>query len=234
MDESRGAGILRHQSQHDGFVPAQGARPEVAEAIDRHLEEHFGPVEFVYHEVASHLVAVHVYVIAPTDARPYRTLVTSGMSELPMAVPAGHDISPYAELMLALPAEWPLDDKAGLGDERTGWPLRLLKEIARLPHEYGTWIGAWHSVPNGDPMQPYAPTTPFAGVVVAPMLRVPAQARVIEVGDGTRVDLHGLIPLHPDEMKVKLERGTDALIEVLDRGGITELLEPDRRSYARA
>ena len=50
---------------------------------------------------------------------------------------------------------------------------------------------------------------------------------------GARIDLHGLIPLHPDEMKVKLKQGTDALINVLDRGGVTELLEPDRRSYAR-
>ncbi|MDG4772986.1 hypothetical protein [Solwaraspora sp. WMMD792] len=40
--------------------------------------------------------------------------------------------------------------------------------MARLPHEYSTWIGDWHSVPNGDPPQPYAAGTPFAGVVVTP------------------------------------------------------------------
>lgn len=226
MDELSGSGILRHEARHDGFVPAEGQRQEVGEAIDRHIAEFFGPVEFVYHEMVSHLVAVHVYVIEPTEARPYRTLMTSGMSELPMTVPDGHDISPYAELMIALPADWPLDDQST-------WPLQVLKEIARLPHEYGTWLGPWHSVPNGDPPQPYAPGVPFSGVVVAPMLRVPAAARVIEVGDGTRVDLFGLIPLHPDEVAVKVEQGTDALIGVLDRGGITELLDPDRPSFAR-
>ena len=60
------------------------------------------------------------------------------------------------------------------------------------------------------------------------MLRVPAEARTIEVPDGRKIALLALIPLHPDEVAVKLERGTGALIEVLDRGRVTELLDPDR------
>ncbi|MEU8091635.1 suppressor of fused domain protein [Micromonospora chalcea] len=152
---------------------------------------------------------MHVHVVAPTEERPHRTLITSGMSELPMTVPEGHDISPYAELMLSLPADWPLTEVAGLGDE-TGWPLRILKQVARLPQEYGTWIGEWHSVPNGDPAQPYATDTPFAGVVVTPMLRVPPEARTIDVGGGIRIALLALIPLHPEEIAVKVERGTNA------------------------
>src|SRR4051812_26455158 len=105
---SDGSGILRHVPKHDGFVAAQGQRDEVAGAIDRHIEEHFGSIEYVLHEIASHLVGVHIYVVGPTEERPFRTLITSGMSELPMTVPAGHDISPYAELMIALPADWPI------------------------------------------------------------------------------------------------------------------------------
>ncbi|MEU7801449.1 suppressor of fused domain protein [Micromonospora arborensis] len=232
MNEPRGSGVLRHQPLHDGFVPAQGPQQGFAEAIDRHIEEHFGPVDFVYHEIASHLVGVHVYVVAPTEERPYRTLITSGMSERPMTVPEGHGISPYAELMLCLPADWPLTRLTGLDDDPAGWPLRVLKQVARLPHEYGSWIGEWHSVPNGDPAEPYATDTPFAGVVVTPMLRVPPEARTIAVPGGIQIALLALIPLHPEEIAVKVERGTDALIEVLDRGDVTELLEPRRPSYA--
>ncbi|MQA64140.1 MAG: hypothetical protein GEU86_22400 [Actinophytocola sp.] len=61
--------------------------------------------------------------------------------------------------MLCLPADWPLT-QAALQEERTGWPVDVLKRVARLPHEYATWIGEWHSVPNGDPAMPYAPDTP--------------------------------------------------------------------------
>ncbi|MEV0900164.1 suppressor of fused domain protein [Actinoplanes sp. NPDC049802] len=224
-----GDGLLRHQSHHDGFVPAQGARQEIAEAIDGHIAEYFGPVEFVYHEMLSHLVAVHIYVVEPTGHRPYRTLITSGMSELPMTVPDG--VNPYAELMLCLPTDWPLDQES-LSDPAVYWPIRVLKEIARLPHEYGTWIGEWHSVPNGDPAQPYAPGVPFAGCVITPMLRVPAEARTIVAPDDTEINLLAVIPLHADEVAVKVARGTDALIEILDRGHISELLDPARPSFA--
>lgn len=206
-------------------MSSPGQREEVAEAIDRHVVEHFGPIAFVLHEFASHLVAVHVLVVEPTEDRPYWTLITSGMSEREMAVPEG--VSPYAELMLCLPPEWPLT-QAAVGDERTGWPVQVLKQVARLPHEYATWIGAWHSIPNGDPAVPYAPDTPFAGVVVTPMLDVLPEARTIDVGDGTVINLLALIPLHPTEVALKVSHGTDALIAALDRGGVSESLVPTR------
>lgn len=221
--------MLRHESVHDGFVAAQGQRQEIAEAIDRHIEEHFGTVDFVYHEVGSHLVGVHVYVIAPTEARPFRTLITSGMSELPMTVPAG--VSPYAEVMLCLPADWPMGESYP-SETAPDWPIAVLKQVARLPHEYRTWIGEWHSIPNGDPAETYAPDVPFCGVVITPMLRTTAEARVITAPDGTEINLLAVIPLHRDEIAVKIEQGTDALIEVLDRGRVTELLDPGRPSFA--
>src|ERR1043166_4852770 len=100
VDETSGSPTLRHAPLYDGFVAASGPRQEVAEAIDRHIEQHFGPVAYVLHEVASHLVGVHVYVVEPTAERPFQTLITSGMSEQPMTLPDGHAVSPYAEVML--------------------------------------------------------------------------------------------------------------------------------------
>lgn len=231
MSDASGSGTLRHQPIHDGFVASVGQRQEVAEAIDRHIETHFGPIAFVFHEVVSHLVAVHIYVVGPTAERPHLTLITSGMSELPMTLPEGHNISPYAELMIDLPADWPLT-QADFRDERNYWPMRLLKQVARLPHEYRTWIGEWHSVPNGDPAEPYAPGVPFTGVVITPLLDVAPAARTIDVGDGTRINLLALVPLHPAEVTLKLTQGAHALIDALDRGGVTQLLDPNRPSFA--
>jgi hypothetical protein len=106
----------------------------------------------------------------------------------------------------------------------------MLKQVARLPHDYGTWIGEWHSVPNGDPAEPYAAGTPFAGVVVTPMLLTPPEARVIEVDGNTRIDLFAVVPLHPAEVTLKIALGTDELISALDHGGVNELLDPARPS----
>jgi hypothetical protein len=77
---------------------------------------------------------------------------------------------------------------------------------------------------------PYAPGTPFAGVVVTPMLNVRPEARTIDVGDGTRIDLLALVPLHPAEVGLKVSQGTEALITALDRGRVSELLNPTRPS----
>ena len=43
------------------------------------------------------------------------------------------------------------------------WPYRMLKELARLPHEFDTFLWKGHTVPNGDPPQPYGPNTPAVG-----------------------------------------------------------------------
>ena len=87
-----------------------------------------------------------------------------------------------------------------MSSEDAYWPVRLLKMVARLPHEYSTWIGAWHSVPNGDPAKPYAPGTPFTGVVVTPVVNCPPEARAITTGSGKEISLLAFVPLHPAEM----------------------------------
>ncbi|MFI6098002.1 suppressor of fused domain protein [Lentzea sp. NPDC051213] len=190
----------------------------MGESIERHVEEHFGPIEFVLHAMPS--TGVHVLVVGPTDERPYRTIVTEGMSNEPMTVPDG--VSPFAELMMCLPADWPLEDL----EAEDAWPIHLIKYLARFPHEYGTWLGAWHLLPNGDPAVPYAPNTEFAGIVITPMLKVRPEAREI---DG-KINLLAVIPLHPAEIQLKTSKGADALIEAFDRAGVSELLVPQRPS----
>lgn len=189
------------------------------EAIERHVEEHFGPIEFVFHAVPS--TGVHVLVVGPTDERPYRTLVTEGMSDLAMAVPDG--ANPFVELTMALPVDWPIEDLRA----EDSWPVHLLKYLAAFPHENGTWLGPWHLLPNGDPALPYAANTEFSGMVITPMINVrSAEAREI---DG-KISLLAVVPLHSAEIRLKVEKGSRALIEAFDRAGVSELVEPRRPS----
>jgi hypothetical protein len=199
----------------------------VTEAIDRHIARHFGPAETVWHELISDLVHLDVHVVAPSAARPYYTLVTSGMSERPMTVPPGANVSPYAELMMCLPSDWPMTQEA-FRDEGAYWPVRLLKTVARLPHMYDTWIGLWHSVPNGDPAEPYAPGVPFAAVLVAPMVLNEPEASTIRTDSGKEISLLALVPLHPEEMDLKVAQGTEALLDAFDRVTISELVNLSR------
>ena len=83
-----GSPIMVHSRQKD-FTPAQGE--EHIAAIGAHIERHLGPVSGVFHEIISDLVHIDVHVVPANDHCPYLRLVTSGMSDLPMTVPAEVD-----------------------------------------------------------------------------------------------------------------------------------------------
>src|SRR5690625_2805788 len=77
-------------------------------------------------ERASRHIHLVVYVFEPSAEVHQITLVTAGMSDLPMPVP-GSGAQLRMELMLALPRGWPgLDALEGeaLAREENFWPLR--------------------------------------------------------------------------------------------------------------
>jgi hypothetical protein len=57
----------------------------------------------LFHELLSDLVHVDIHIVEPTAARNYYTLVTSGMSDRPMAAPEECRECRYAELVISLP-----------------------------------------------------------------------------------------------------------------------------------
>jgi hypothetical protein len=223
-----GAPVLWHQSR----LPAEDAVAQAAagDAIRAHVEEHVGPIRATFAEVDSQRIRLDVHVVAPSVDRPHHTLVTSGMSALPMAPPEGMEECRFAELTLALPPEWPILDREALEDEAHYWPLRWLKTLARFPHEYGTWLYWQHTVPNGEPPRPFAANTAMSSLLLLdPVLPPPAFAR-LELPEGEELAFFGVYPLHPAELEHKLSAGADALELELRRRGVTELLQPDRES----
>jgi hypothetical protein len=224
-----GSDILRHEAREREFEPTRGD-PELIEAIDRHLESVFGEHDGgVYHEIVSDLIHLDVHIVPATAERPWSALVTSGMAERPMTVPEGLEEYRYAELMLALPAEWPLEDEA-FADENVYWPIRLLKDLARLPHDYATFLYHGHTIPNGDPPEPYADGTALCGALIGPSLLTPETFDEVRLPDGRTVHVYGVLALHRNEMEFKLQKGADALWERFEEAGVTELVDPNRES----
>jgi hypothetical protein len=114
--------------------------------------------------------------------------------------------------------------------EEAYYPVRWLKKVGRLPHEYKTWLGFGHSVPNGDPPRPLANGTVICGWVLLPPMTVREGFWNLGLPRGGRVDFFGMIGLLPDELEYKLRNGVDALFEGFDRHGVSELLAPQRGS----
>ena len=221
-----GTPVYRHQPREREFEPAIAG--DSIEAIDQHIERCLGPVSGVLHELVSDLVHVDVHQVPPTDERPFWTLVTSGMSDRPMAVPEGAEEFVFAELMMCLPPEWPMSQES-FADENSYWPVRLLKVLARLPHEYETWLGPGHTVPNaGDEDVPYADNTGFTcSLLLPPAVMLPAEFGTLELGDRT-INFYAVWPLFPREVEHKLNKGLDSLMNRFQKHLVTEVVEVDR------
>jgi hypothetical protein len=226
-----GQPIYRHRPRERGLEPTHGD-PSLIEKVDRHIERHLGKVSSVYHELVSDIVHVDVHHVPPDRKRNHHLLVTSGMAEKPMLTSEGAEDWRFAELMLALPGTWPLQQEA-FKDENHYWPIRLLKILARFPHEYDTWLGWGHTVPNGDPPKPFAPSTGLCCALLLEPTLAPEDFGVLEVDSDRRVFFYGLFPIYEDEMNFKLKRGAEALQERFQKAGITELIDPRRPSVCR-
>lgn len=103
--------------------------------------------------------------------------------------------------------------------------------MARLPHEHETWLDLGHTIANEDPPVPYAGTTKLAGCMVVSPRSLGASFEDVPGEPALRI--LQLLPITAAELAFKLERGSQALIEMLE----TELgadvygpLEPMRRS----
>jgi predicted Zn finger-like uncharacterized protein len=226
-----GTPIFRHPERETEFTPVAGDADSI-EAISEHIAAHLGAVDGVFHELVSDLVHIDVHMVGPSEDRPYHTLVTSGMSDLPMTVPEGAEEYRHAELLLSLPEAWPLTEEA-FNDERNYWPIRWLKMLARLPHEYNTWLSWGHTVPNGDPPNPFAPNTKLCCALVMQPLLVPEDFLELTMPDDRVVHFYALVPLYREEMEFKLKHGTEALLERFAAAEVNELLDVRRTNVCK-
>lgn len=224
-----GSTIYRHKPRAaPTFAPPDMSESNL-QAIDDHVAEHIGKIENVWHEIVSDIVHIDVHVVPPRPERPYYTLVTSGMSDLPMNAPEGAEDWKFSELMLCLPPDWPLTTEA-FKDERNYWPVRWLKTLARFPHEYETWLSVAHTIPNGEPPEPLAENTAFAGFMLVPPLTTSVEFHELLVPPLRTIHFHALLPLTAAEMEFKLKHGADALMERLEKAKVTELIDLRRKS----
>lgn len=199
----------------------------------------------MFHELVSHLVHIDIHIIKPTEERNFYTLVTTGMSYRPMTIPDSFPEEAkalnYAELVICLPPDWPLDQALSTETQKVGeqqseeyyWPIRMLKYFARFPHEYDTWLWQGHTIPNGNPPEPVATNATFTGTILAFPILFSEEAHTLKIDDSKTIHFLSLIPLYTEEMNLKLKKGADALYERLGKEGITELLDIQRKNVAK-
>lgn len=205
---------------------------ECIEEISDHIENYIGEVSMVFHELISDTVHIDVHHVKPTKERPFHILVTSGMSDLKMNVPADVNSAHYMELMVTLPEDWKIDEES-FKDEKWYWPIRQLKFLARFPHKFETWLAWGHTIPNGDPAESFSDNTKLSGSIILPSVNVPKEFGSLEINKDKIIEFYSIVPLYDEEMKLKLNKGSDLLLDKFDQYGISDLITIDRKNVAK-
>ncbi|HTS92008.1 MAG TPA: suppressor of fused domain protein [Stellaceae bacterium] len=208
-----GSPIHRHRRENPELQPAEFGSPH-GKQLEAHLTRFLGEASSVWHEIVSEFVHIDVHLYPPRTGRDFLVLVSHGMSRLPMTVPKEIPERRWGELMVCLPPEWPLSDE-DIREDRNYWPLRWIKTLAGLPHRYRTWLGPYHTIPNGDPPRAFAADTSLCCWLLVPPVILGEGFPKLALPGGETLYLYNLVPIHRSEMDFKLQHGSEKLVEQL-------------------
>jgi hypothetical protein len=206
--------------------------------MESFMKRRVGSVSSVSHEFESEIVHIDVHEIPPRLARPSWVLFTTGMSGLPMTPShtAKADPADRVELVMGLPGNWDEGELVVCGRQVTpdvpGWPIRLLRHLARYPHRGHACVDEGH-IYSRESHTRLTPGLPFTGVIFLPPLGVLKPPWTIRVKDGRRIKVLAPFPLHADEVDLASQDGADSLRSLLERFGVSAVLDPHRASVVR-
>lgn len=225
---------LRSNSRTKNRITTKARHTAHEQAIVDHVAEHLARPAFVIHEIESELVHVDVHVVAPAPAHDFWFLFTTGMSARSMCKP--HDVpgARLAEVSILLPPHWQMDRDSWRRDSRWFWPIRELKEAALLPHRHHTWLGFGHTIipaeiSRSGVTRSLDPSTRLSSLVLAASDLLPEEIDTVIV-DGHQIDLLTLVPIYPEELEYSVRNGSEALLDELNAAGISDVVDPLRRS----
>ncbi len=179
-------------------------------AMNNHLKKYFNDNEiFVFEEKYSPDFHLDLYVIVPGENRDFFTLVTSGVSSIPMNVPDPR-CNPFIELFTFLPGYWPIG-KEELGLDEYFWPIKLIKDLGRFPHNNQTWLGLGHTVPEPKDSPLYK--NGFVSTVLLKSKMIDEDFQKVEFENGV-IDLLMPFPVTGKELNYKKEKGIEELVKL--------------------
>ena len=198
--------------------------------VDSFICDMFGDYKNVFHEIASPDIHLDVCIVEPTEDEPYYKLVTMGAGAYKMDIPEQwkkYDLD-YAEYVIYLPADWDLNS----GEETDYWPVKTLKDVARLPIWCDTWLCYGHTAQADEEGSAYASNTGFNSVVLDFAENKKGDIRLI-MSSGKVVNFYEVIPLYPEELQFKMDSGADALFERFREKGISyKVVDINRKNAA--
>lgn len=201
------------------------------EELDGFITEQFGAYKNVFHELASPDIHLDICIVEPREETPYFQLVTMGAGAYRMRIPEQFEKYrlDYAEYVLCLPPDWNLNS----GAEEDYWPIRLLKDVARLPIWDDTWLAFGHTTQSDAEGSPYAPNTGFNSVMLNCAQNGKGDIRMV-MSSGRVINFYEIIPLYPEELDYIMDHDAGQLLDLLEQKQISyKVLDVNRASALR-
>lgn len=226
LDKMKADGI-----DYDSIKPLTDDDFEDDVALEDYYEEHLGKIAIQYDEIDIQKkiydgkikliseVDLYIDVIMPNKDRNYITLVTVGMSEVPMAETA--EGQKFAELIMKLPADWDVSENA-LSDLTKNWPFRMMLKTAHLGHKFKGYVDETTVIPSGNPNDAilyFNGDTELSSV----MLCRSEDISPLKVDDEMTIDFFTLIPITEKEAELVKTIGSETLKKRLPKGEIVDL-----------
>jgi len=224
-ETSPGGSVIRRYRGNEfsrtpiGFTEESSA--EFRSAREDVYTRFFGDASSVSHEIIPLIPHIDVYTYEHGQhGRNYCTLVTGGMSDMEMSLPAGAKGAPRRVELIFYCSE-PKQEY-----------LDTLRRLAHFPHDNKSWIGAGHTMPNGNPPEPFwdspvLDTLLFMPTIVNPDGGLASRLRLAE----EPVHFLWVVPLTTPECNLKLAVGFDAILDLFQRHRHPHIFDPNRASY---
>lgn len=100
--------------------------------------------------------------------------------------------------------------------------------LAMGMHEYDTWLASGHTVPAGNPPEPYAPNTKLCCALISNPVTFGEEFNTLGVSPAKTINFYAFIPLYQLEVDFKLKKGVNALQVRLSKSRMRELIDVNR------
>lgn len=217
--------IMSIEDQLSGEPEDRLPDPEIRDrllidSVARHFKQIFGPVERVFEDTTSSFAPIDILRMPLDSEGLFRTYVTAGMACRPMNVPSevpDPEEYRYAELVLHVPAQWPVD-WAELQRPENWWPLEILQGMARLPHERESWVWGGHTL---NQKTPYGEDTRLCTALICPSYMLPEDAETLTMADGRNIVFLTMAFIYQEEFEFCLANYSDAFLDRVADSGMT-------------
>jgi hypothetical protein len=190
------------------------------EAREEVYAKFFGKAATVSHEIIPLIPHIDVYSHERGQlGRDFCTLVTGGMSDLEMRIPAGAEAPRRVELIFYC-------------SEPNEEYIKTMRWLAHFPHDQKTWVGSGHTIPNGNPPEPFWGSSVLDTILLLqPIVKHDTTLPDELILDGEPVHFLWVVPLTTPECNLKLAKGFAAILKLFQQNHHPHVFDPNRVSY---